>query len=166
MADDMKLQQSLQGSSVSDIPKTETETCGKAVLLIHVFALDDMKCMCLLCRLHVNRKAMLLTSQKLKLRYVRDYFPAPPESPEDPDVWREQRWKDILSKEERTQQCTRCNEIGHGRHHCPYPVVRVLYTVDGEPRPMVCKPPEGKYRCSRCGRRGHNRRTCHGPVFY
>ncbi|KAK9040577.1 hypothetical protein V6N11_015722 [Hibiscus sabdariffa] len=162
MADHLKLQLSLQESSVPDIPKTgieqslqgsrvldipKTETKIETLVSMDNFTLatmaDDMKLFNNHCR-----KAVLLTSQKSKLGY--DYFPAPlaslerpdlrqepspPESPEGPDLWREQRWKDILSKEERRQQCPRCKEIGHGLHHCPYPVCyrRREYPANGLP---------------------------------
>ncbi|KAK9035888.1 hypothetical protein V6N11_077912 [Hibiscus sabdariffa] len=49
--------------------------------------------------------------------------PTPPVCPERPGFWREQQWKDILSKEGLIQRCPRCKEIGHGLHHCPYPVL-------------------------------------------
>ncbi|KAG4119607.1 hypothetical protein ERO13_D11G090701v2 [Gossypium hirsutum] len=52
---------------------------------------------------------------------TEDPIPTPPVSPACRDIWREQRWKDILSKEERTQRCSRCQEIGHAHIHCPYP---------------------------------------------
>ncbi|KAK8268930.1 hypothetical protein V6Z12_D11G097200 [Gossypium hirsutum] len=97
---------------------------------------------------------------------TEDPIPTPPVSPACRDIWREQRWKDILSKEERTQRCSRCQEIGHAHIHCPYPFYPVKFLTEAFPVPMVWRPPKGKYRCSRCGRRGHNRRTCHGPVFY
>ncbi|KAA3475302.1 hypothetical protein EPI10_025502 [Gossypium australe] len=52
---------------------------------------------------------------------ARDPIPTPPLSSARRDIWREQQWKDILSKEERTQHCSRCQEIGHAHIHCPYP---------------------------------------------
>ncbi|XP_017630073.1 uncharacterized protein LOC108473013 [Gossypium arboreum] len=97
---------------------------------------------------------------------AREPIPTPPVSSARRDIWREQRWKDILSKEERTQRCSRCREIGHAHIHCPYPFYPVKFLTEAFPVPMVWRPPKGKYRCSRCGRRGHNRRTCHGPVCY
>ncbi|KAL4353433.1 hypothetical protein GQ457_06G032230 [Hibiscus cannabinus] len=150
MADHLKLQLSLQDSSVPDIPKTGIEQSlqGSRVLDIPKTETKDFF------------PVPLASLERPDLRQE----PSPPESPEGPDLWREQRWKDILSKEERRQQCPRCKEIGHGLHHCPYPVC-MLVTEGGNTQPMVCHP-KGKYRCGRCGRRGHNRRTCHGPVSY
>ncbi|KAK8688151.1 hypothetical protein V6N13_086928 [Hibiscus sabdariffa] len=148
MADDLKLQLSLQDNSVPDIPKTGIELQqslqGSGALDIPKAETKDYF------------PAPLASPERPDLQQE----PSPPESPEGPDLWREQRWKDILSKEELKQQCPRCEEMGHGLHHCPYP-----FTEEGKPQPMVCKP-KGKYRCGRCGRRGHNRRTCHGPVSY
>ncbi|WRX11354.1 hypothetical protein QQP08_003841 [Theobroma cacao] len=101
---------------------------------------------------------------------IEEDDPAPPASPERPDVWtewRQQRWKSTLSKEELKQRCLRCKEMGHNYQHCPYPIIYVPDENGGPGRvkPVVWQPPKGIYRCSRCGRRGHNRRTCHGPLL-
>ncbi|KAK8711257.1 hypothetical protein V6N13_146544 [Hibiscus sabdariffa] len=123
MADHLKLQLSLQESSVPDIPKTGIELQqslqGSRVLDIPKTETKDYF------------PAPLASLERPDLRQE----PSPPESPEGPDLWREQRWKDILSKEERRQQCPRCKEIGHGLHHCPYPVCyrRREYPANGLP---------------------------------
>ncbi|KAK6260714.1 hypothetical protein SCA6_015188 [Theobroma cacao] len=103
---------------------------------------------------------------------IEEDDPAPPASPERPDVWtewRQQRWKSTLSKEELKQRCLRCKEMGHNYQHCPYPIIYVEVPDEnggpGRVKPVVWQPPKGIYRCSRCGRRGHNRRTCHGPTW-
>ncbi|XWS77091.1 hypothetical protein CRYUN_Cryun01aG0232500 [Craigia yunnanensis] len=94
MADAMKLQQSLQESSVLGTPKTEIGV------------------------------------------EIEDSFPAPPVSPEHPDL---------------VSNGGRVSDLDGGLNRV---------------KPVVWTPTKGKYRCSRCGRCGHNRRTCHGPVFY
>ncbi|KAK8711258.1 hypothetical protein V6N13_146544 [Hibiscus sabdariffa] len=67
----IELQQSLQGSRVLDIPKTETKI--ETLVSMDNFTLatmaDDMKLFNNHCR-----KAVLLTSQKSKLGYVRICF--------------------------------------------------------------------------------------------
>ncbi|OMP00506.1 hypothetical protein COLO4_12602 [Corchorus olitorius] len=42
-----------------------------------------------------------------------EILPAPAARPRRSIPWAQQRWKNILSKEEETQQCSRCKEIGH-----------------------------------------------------
>ncbi|XWS46041.1 hypothetical protein CRYUN_Cryun14cG0030700 [Craigia yunnanensis] len=65
---------------------------------------------------------------------IEDSFPAPPVSPERPDLWGEQWWKSTLSKEELKQHCSRCKEIGHSSQHCPYPILYLTVSdLDGVP---------------------------------
>ncbi|GMI66875.1 hypothetical protein HRI_000356800 [Hibiscus trionum] len=165
MADDKKLQQSLQESSVVDIPETEVEE--SSAFDITQIDIEDYFPTPPVSPARPNlcqEPAPPVNSERPDLRRE----PAPAVCPEHTALWREQLWKDILSKEELTQRCPRCKEIGHDLHHCPYPVLSAMFTAEGIPQSMVWNPTvsQGKYRCSRCGQHGHNRRTCNGPVFY
>ncbi|GKU88232.1 hypothetical protein SLEP1_g2530 [Rubroshorea leprosula] len=91
--------------------------------------------------------------------------------PEHKRPWKEQRWRNILTKDELTARCTRCQEIGHRCMHCPYPICYLKVPNakkkgPGSLRGVVIKGIPGNNRCARCGRFGHNKRNCHGPINF
>ncbi|KAK6239881.1 hypothetical protein QUC31_005350 [Theobroma cacao] len=102
MAGATKLQQSLQESCVLRTPKTEIAVKIEII---------------------IEKSGTWIR----KMNNLED-DPAPPASPERPDVWtewRQQQWKSTLSKEELKQRCLRCKEMGHNYQHCPYPIIYV-----------------------------------------